>query len=213
MRLSRQRAPAEPLWFQSWAPLEFLPNVSTVPWSGELPEVRDRAFGGTPCQAGAPSFVFAFLRCTVYSPSYRYQMEGYLFWDVFLPFFSIFFSLLASWLLGFLTSWLFGFLASWLFGFSASGLFGFLALAFRILCIPSSSSSSGILAFAAFGGFSFLHPLLPSSCPGFLAFAPYHWFLDVAFRIISITSSSLFESSLLRTSWGGSPPRNPPATV
>ena len=62
----------------------------------------------------------------------------------------------------------FGFLASWLFGFSAFGLFGFLvvyatfggflALAFRILCIPSSSSAGGVLAFAA-GGFGFSHPL------------------------------------------------------
>ena len=63
------------------------------------------------------------------------------------------FGFLASWFFGFLASWLFGFLASWLFGFSASGLFGFLALAFRILCIPSSSSAGGILAFAAFRWF------------------------------------------------------------
>ena len=67
---------------------------------------------------------------------------------------------LASWLLGFWASWLFGLLgfsasgllgfsASWLLGFWASRLFGFLLvyaafggfLAFRILCIPSSSSA------------------------------------------------------------------------
>ena len=58
---------------------------------------------------------------------------------------------LASWLLGFLASWLLGFSASWLLGFWASRLFGFLLvyaafggfLAFRILCIPSSSSAGG----------------------------------------------------------------------
>ena len=87
---------------------------------------------------------------------------------------------------GFLASWLLGFLASWLFGFSASGLFGFLALAFRILCIPSSSSPGGILAFAAFGGFSFLHPYFPSSCPGFLAFTHFYWFLNMISHIINI---------------------------
>ena len=82
---------------------------------------------------------------------------------------------MASWLLGFLASWpflaswLFGFLAFWLPGFWALRLllvyaaFGvFLALAFRILCIPSSSSAGGVLAFAfmqllaAFGGFWWL---------------------------------------------------------
>ena len=60
----------------------------------------------------------------------------------------------ASWLLGFgfLASWLLGFSASWLLGFWASRLFGFLLvyaafggfLAFRILCIPSSSSAGGV---------------------------------------------------------------------
>ena len=60
----------------------------------------------------------------------------------------------ASWLLGFLASWLLGFLAFRLLGFSASGLLGFsafcwfmrllAALAFRILCIPSSSSPGGV---------------------------------------------------------------------
>ena len=109
----------------------------------------------------------------------------------------------ASWLLCFLASRLLGFRLLvglcgfwWLFGFGfphplhsssspAGGVFGFcwfilllVALAFRILCFPSSS-------------------------PGFLAFAPFHRFLALASRILSITSSSLFESSLLRTSWGG----------
>ena len=138
------------------------------------------------------------------------------------------FPLLASWLLGFLASWLLGFSASWLFGFSASGLFGsllvyaafggFLALAFRILCIPSSSSAGGVLAFAAFRWFL---RLLAALAFCVLAFAPFHWFLDLASRIMSITSSSLFfelpppatvwivckviaplfESTLLQTSW------------
>ena len=133
---------------------------------------------------------------------------------------------LASWLLG--CFWAFRLFAGlcgfwWPFGFShplhSQFLFGrwrfafcgFLLvcaafgglLAFRILCIPSSSSAGGVLPFAAFrwfmrllaafNGFGFSHP------SGFLAFAPFHWFLDLASRIISITTT-LFESSLLRTS-------------
>ena len=97
-------------------------------------------------------------------------------------------SLLACWLLGF---WFLGFLASWLFGFllvyAAFG--GFVALAFRILCIPSSSSAGGILAFVAFRWFMRLLAALafrilcfPSSSPGVLGF------LDLASGIISITS-------------------------
>ena len=134
--------------------------------------------------------------------------DGYLF----LCFFCLFFRF-----------WLLGFSASWLFGFSASGLFGFLlvyapfggflALAFRILCIPSSSSAGCVLACAAFrwfmrllGALAFHILCFHSSSLGFLAFAPFHWFLDLASRIISITSSSPFESSLLRTSWGEGPP-------
>ena len=83
--------------------------------------------------------------------------------------------LLASWLLGFLSFRLLGFLASRLLGFWAFRLF------------------VGLCGFCS----AFTVPL------GFLAFAPSHWFWDLASRIISITSSSLFESSLLRTSWGG----------
>ena len=102
----------------------------------------------------------------------------------------------------------------WLLGFS--GLFGFLLvyaafggfLAFRILCIPSSSSAGGVLAFslvyAAFGGFWRLLAAL-----GFRILRAF-WLLDLASRIISITTT-LFESSLLRTAWGGNP--NLPATV
>ena len=115
----------------------------------------------------------------------------------FLVFFSPFFPLLASWLLGFLTFRLLGFLASLLFGFSAFG--GLLALAFRILCIPSSSSAGGMLAFAAFRWFMRLLAVL-------------------AFRILCFPSSSpglqsncpLFESTLLQTSGGGCRPSPTP---
>ena len=121
---------------------------------------------------------------------------------IYFMFFFIFFSLLASWLFGFLASWLLGFsafLASWLsglFGFLLvyAAVGGFLALAFRILCIPSSSSAGGVLAFAAFrwfmrllGASAFRILCFHSSSLGFLAFAPFHWFLDLASRIISVT--------------------------
>ena len=102
-----------------------------------------------------------------------------------------FFPFLASWLFGFLAFWLLGFLACWLFGFSASrllgfwasGLLGFLlvyvfffALAFRILCIPSSSSAGGGLAFAfmrLLAALAFRILCFHSSSLGFLAFAPF----------------------------------------
>ena len=136
--------------------------------------------------------------------------------------FFFFSSLLASWLLGFLASWLFGFLAfrllgllaSWLFGFLASGLFGFLlvyaafsgflALAFRILCIPSSSSAGGVLAFAAFRWFMRQKPALAFRI---LAFAPFHWFLDLQFLPLN--------HHFFRHHGGGTgtPPPNPPPTV
>ena len=114
----------------------------------------------------------------------------------------VFFSFLAFWLLGFSV---FGFMAFRLLGFLAFWLLGFLA--FRLLvglcgfwCLfgfgfshPLHSQflfGSGVLTFAAFSliyaafdGFGFSHPLLPSSSPGFFAFAPFHWFLDV----VSIT--------------------------
>ena len=143
------------------------------------------------------------------------------------------FGFLASWLLGFSASWLlgflafrlFGFLASWLFGFSASWLFGFLlvyaafvgflALAVCILCIPSSSSAVGVLAFAAFRWFMRLLAALafrilcfPSSSSGILALAPFQWFFGFGFphHQHHPFSPLLFESSLLRTSGGGLPP-------
>ena len=83
------------------------------------------------------------------------EPEGY-FRICFLLFFLIFFSLLASWLLGFSASWLLGFWASWLLlgflafrllGFSASwlsGLFGFLLVyaAFAFLAFRLFASSA-----------------------------------------------------------------------
>ena len=138
------------------------------------------------------------------------------------------FGFVASRLLGFLASWLFGFLASRLLGFSAFGLLGFLAFRLLVgLCgfwwlfgfgfsHPLHLSLSCVLASAAFRWFMWL--LVASafcilcfltSSPGCLVFAPVHWFLALAPRILSITSSSLFESSLLRTSWGASPPIPP----
>ena len=77
-------------------------------------------------------------------------------------------------------------LASWLRGFLASWLLG--CLASWLLGFLASQ----LLGFSA----SWLWPFVLL-------------FLDVASRIISITSSSLFESSLLRTSWGRSPPPQP----
>ena len=103
-------------------------------------------------------------------PSAICEGRGIYFRCFFVFFFFVFFrfwllGFLASWLFGFLASWLFGFLASWFFCFSASGFFGFLlvyaafsgflSLAFRILCIPRSSSA---LVYVAFGGFGFSHP-------------------------------------------------------
>ena len=71
---------------------------------------------------------------------------GGVFILVFVVFFA--FGFLAFWLLGFLAFRRLGFLAFWLLGFWAFRLFGgFLALAFRILCIPSSFSGGGVLAF------------------------------------------------------------------
>ena len=68
--------------------------------------------------------------------------------------------------------WLLGFLAfRFLVGFAAFG--GFLALAFRILCIPSSSPAGGVLVFAAFRWFMrcwFLHPLLFQFLSGLFGF-------------------------------------------
>ena len=113
---------------------------------------------------------------------YISYMEGVIFFRIFL------FSLLASRFLGFR---LLGFLAFWPLGF----------LAFQLLV--------GLCGFWRLFGFGFSYPLLS---PGFLAFAPFHWFLALAARILSIASSSLFESSLLRKLWGGAaapPPPNP----
>ena len=97
----------------------------------------------------------------------------------------------ASWLLGFLASWLLGFSASWLLGFWASRLFGFLLvyaafggfLAFRILCIPSSSSAGGVFP-TSWGG------LPPPPTPP----------LRFRFSAEIFLVAPLFESSLFRAS-------------
>ena len=136
------------------------------------------------------------------------------------------FGILASWLLGFSAFWLLafrllGFLASWLLGFLAFWLLGYLLVyaAFgSILCIPSSSSAGGVLAFAAFRRFMRLLEALafrilcfPSSSPGFLAFAPFHWCFGLGF-LQSIASSSLFGIITSSNIMKGLPPPNPPAT-
>ena len=115
----------------------------------------------------------------------------FLFWSAFgfLAFWLLGF--LAFWLIGFLASWLVGFLASWLFGFLASWLFGFSA--FRLF--------AGLCGFWWFFGFGFSHPLLSQFLSGLFGFCTLSL---VASRIISITTT-LFESSLLRTSWGDPP--------
>ena len=131
-------------------------------------------------------------------------------------------------------------MASWLFGFSASGLLGFLwvyaafggflALAFRILCIPSSSSAGGVLAFAAFRWFMWLlaalafrilcfpsssHPLIgfwmflvPASSASPPPYLNNHVFEHHAGggsppQIVCRVIAPLFESTLLQT---GVPP-------
>ena len=85
---------------------------------------------------------------------------------------------------GFLAFWLLGFLA-WLLGFWAFRLFVGFCSFWRLWL---------------FASFAFTVPLW-----AFWLLHPFIGFWDLASRIISITSSALFESSLLRT--------NPPATV
>ena len=92
---------------------------------------------------------------------------------------------MASWLLGFSASWLLGFSASWLFGFSASWLFGLCGF-WRLWLVVSSAFT------VPFRAFWLLHPFIGFGC-GF-PHHQHHQFL-------------LFESSLLRTSWRGSPPQ------
>ena len=82
--------------------------------------------------------------------------------------FFLFGSLLASWLFGFLAFWLFVFLLV----YAAFG--GFLALAFRILCIPSSSSAGGVLAFAFYAA----SPPNPPLLSRFLAEIELHPYLN-----------------------------------
>ena len=122
------------------------------------------------------SWLFGFLASRLLG-FLAFRLLGFCFWASWLLGF------LASWLFGFLASGLLGFWAFrlfaglcgfwWLFGFSHPlhsqflfgrwrlGFCGFSLvyaafggfLAFRILCIPSSSSAGGVLAFAAFRWF------------------------------------------------------------
>ena len=139
---------------------------------------------------------------------------GVFILGIFFVFFWDFFSLLASWLLGFLASWLLGFLASWLLGFLASWLFGFLASwllgfsASRLLGFWASwllgFLASWLLGFSA----SWLLGFWASRLFGFLlVYAAFGGFL--AFRILCIPSSSS-AGGVFPTSWGGLPPPQPP---
>ena len=114
------------------------------------------------------------------------------------------FSLLDSCLFGFLASWLFGFLASWLLGFLACWWFTRLLVTFWLWLFASSAFpvQSRMCLFAGLCGFWWLWLFASSAFPVSLVLA-------LAFRILSITSHSLVESSLRRTSWGA-PPKPPP---
>ena len=118
----------------------------------------------------------------------RFNLGRAFMFGIVFRFFVGFFSLLAS--------WLFGLLASGLLGFSAFCWFMRLLVAFLLFAssafpVPLRQVAFWLLlVYAAFGGFGFSHP------SGFWAFAPFHWFLDLASRIISITTTP-----------------NPPATV
>ena len=96
----------------------------------------------------------------------------------FVFFWGDFFSLLASWLLGFLASWLLGFSASWLLGFLASRLLGFLA--------------SWLFGFLASWLFGFLASwLLGFSASGLLGFLA-SWLLGLgAFWLLGFLASWL----------------------
>ena len=98
-------------------------------------------------------------------------------------------------------------LASWLLGFSASCWFMRLLVAFW-LWLFAVSAFPVPLRQVAFWLLRLFAGLCGCCKLWLLAFAPFHCFLDLASHIISITSSSLFES-LLRTSSGASPPLNP----
>ena len=136
------------------------------------------------------------------------------------------FGFLASWLFGFLASWLFG-LASWLFGFLASWLLGFsascafvLLVAFWLWLFASSAFPVPLwlVAFwllrlvAGLCGFwwLWLFASLLSLLSGLFCFCPFHWFLALASRILSITSSSLSIITSSNITGGGDPPPTPP---
>ena len=114
------------------------------------------------------------------------------FFSAFVSSFLFFLPLLAFWLLGFLGFWLLGFLAFRLL----VGLCGFWWL---FGCIASSSA------------FRWFMQLFASSASQFLSGRFGFCTLSLVFWIWLPASSaspvfSLFESSLLRSSWGGLPP-------
>ena len=135
-------------------------------------------------------------------------------------FFWEFFSLLASWLLGFLASWLLGFLASRLLGFLAFRLLGFLASwllgfsASRLLGFWASwllgFLASWLLGFLAFR-------LLGFSASGLLGFSAFCWFMRllVAFWLFASFAFPvpLRQVAFFRHHGGGCRPPNPPRYV
>ena len=102
--------------------------------------------------------------------------------------------LLAFWLLGFLTFGLLGFLAFRLLGFLASRRLGFLALCWfmRLLAafcpwlfassaFPVPLRQVAFWLYAAFGGFGFLHPLLPQFLSGLFGLCTLSLFFGFGF--------------------------------
>ena len=124
---------------------------------------------------------------------------------------------LAFLLLGFLASWLFGFLAFWLLGFWAFRLFVGLCSFWWLFGFGFSHPLHsqflfgrwrfGFCVYAAFGGFGFSHPLLSQFLSGL--FWLLHPFIGFWIWLPASSASPVppYESSLLRTSWGGAPPQ------
>ena len=150
--------------------------------------------GSVPSYIPSSSLRHTHLLLEVFFLFFRFWLLGFLalgFWLLgFLA--SWLFGFLASWLLGFLASWLLaswllGFLAFWLLGFLAFRLLGFLALAFRILCSQflfgrwHFGFCGFSLVYAAFGGFSFLHPLLSQFLSGLFGFCTLSLFFGCGF--------------------------------
>ena len=145
------------------------------------------------------------LACVASDTKCMYEGRG-----IYLGYFC-FSSLLAFWPLGFLAFRLLGFLASWLLGFLAFRLLGFLAFRLLVgLCgfwwlfgfgfwlassafpVPLRQVAFWLLRhFVGLCGFWRLWlfaSLLSQFLSGRFGFTPFHWILDLAPRIISITS-------------------------